>query len=149
ASLASIVGFMQVIPLQFAYENFLRYFVSFYVACHYREIISGVLAFRRLLTLLTAGTAFVVLVGAIYVVESRLFAGIGHFASAICGVVGLFIASGFMTANTLGAVLAYIGRHTLPIYLAHVPLVALMAHGFAGLEAERLGAAAIVLPLVA
>lgn len=150
AAVLSIAFFARADTGNIAWNGIGRYFVFFMVGCFFRDRIVAFVERSGVWLGLGLGAAFVVLAGGVLLLDSRV-----PFITGMLIVASLLaIGSGLVLARSLStwrptAWLAYIGRHTLPVYVIHVLIVSALTIAVlpaAGTGALRL--AAPVLPLL-
>lgn len=126
AAAASAIGFSNLFPLPFAVSNILQYFIFFYTACHYRELI-GSLSSRPVALALASAPLFAVCTIVALRSGSWWVDGPTEFLAAFGGIGLMVAAATLIESSSVGNFLAYFGRHTLPIYVIHLMLVTLGA----------------------
>jgi uncharacterized membrane protein YcfT len=126
AILISIAGFSGALPLSWVHANILKYFVFFYAACNFRQLIATWVSARFKL-LLSLAPAYLVLVLAVDVSPWRALDGALLFLSAVVGVLCISTFADIIAPPRAGRGLAHIGQNTLGIYLVHVMCLAALA----------------------
>lgn len=123
-----------------AHRNALRYFVFFYGAAMSPQIVIGIGSWRLVSGILALSIAFI-LCYALYCLIDGPLAAPARFGASIAGVGLLLLLARILDRFALPSrLLRYLGRNTLPIYVAQVPLIAIYVAGF-----KAMGLAEIVL----
>lgn len=122
AAAVSILGYSGWLDVAFTHENLFKYFFFFYGACYFRE------AFERLqknplVSTAVSGCLFIVLSILAYKAQSYWIDGPALFLAAVAAVCAVS-ALCFLAQKTFASkAFAYLGTHTLPIYVVHVMVV--------------------------
>jgi uncharacterized membrane protein YcfT len=124
AAVISVLFFARFDTGNIAWNGMGRYFLFFVFGCYCRELVMRFVERRHLPTGIVLGVAFVALCYLAFTAESDLPGITGTL------VIGSFFALGsgiiiarFLTRFRWMAWLSYVGRNTLPVYVAHVLLV--------------------------
>ncbi|MCE4268212.1 acyltransferase [Rhodococcus sp. MS16] len=123
AALVSAAFFAGVSVGNISYNGMFQYFVFFLTACHYREqITQGIQSLPRW-SFIVAGLAFGAIGGAAQALGSEQVYGVMFVVSAAAVIAGLTFSRAI--ENLPGASkVAWVGEHTLPIYVSHVLIIA-------------------------
>jgi len=129
-----------------AWELTARYAFFFVLGWHGRRLVERVAARSSPLWVVTAAVLAVAVAGASVLLGLHDVPGVA-FALNLVAVTGGVLASAQLARWRIGRGVAALGRRTLPIYLANVPLVALLTALLAGIDppaAAQYGIVALV-----
>jgi uncharacterized membrane protein YcfT len=132
-----------------AHRNSILYFVFFYTAAVAPQLIRSLGNVRLWRSLAICAGVFAVATLAIRAADVDIIVGIARFAASIAGVAALLLFSRLIDrVEPVARLMHYIGRNTLPIYVAQVPLIALFTTFLSWAGAARLGTLANALMVV-
>lgn len=130
-----------------AYDGMLRYYLYFLIGIHFRKLFFSLAAKPRpIMTVLAIGAFW----GFLTLIHET---GLGHIAgsrtvlSIIAIVVGVLLAK-LVSRTPLHRPVAYLGKNTLPIYVAHVIVIAVMTSAMLVIAPTPSRALTLVLPAV-
>jgi uncharacterized membrane protein YcfT len=109
-----------------AHYHAVENFVVFYLAAQLRPRVLAHVAGARLGGTFALGAGFFILAGLALVSTGFVKGALGSAATAVGVLAGLRLARPLAGAPLLGPVLALLGRLSLPVYLTHVILLALL-----------------------
>ena len=154
ASLLAMGNFSAGIPQityiydSLAYGNSLRYFAFFYIACCFPQLIMLLGKVRILPWLVTSAVLFLVMYKLRGEMAPYFPAGTYQLMMSVIGVAAMLLSARALVIFPLvDRALEYIGRNTLPIYVAQVPVIAALAYVVADLGAGQLGIFKNAVPL--
>ncbi|WP_239024770.1 acyltransferase family protein [Sphingomonas corticis] len=129
-----------------AYRNSMLYFVFFVAAALMPQLIFriGVLSGRWVLPALASSFAILAIARAAPI---PIFDGTARLASSVLGVSGVLIASRIVTSNVVGQAFNYLGKNTLAIYVAQIPVICIfmaLMHPYVGQAGKLVTAAGTV-----
>jgi uncharacterized membrane protein YcfT len=98
----------------------------FLAGLRFRPLIERWAAFVKVRHLVIGGAAYAVIIGAVQVVGAQDWYGVWPAVCILAVAVGIAAAVQLERSRAVGALLARLGRQTLPIYVMHMPLLALL-----------------------
>jgi uncharacterized membrane protein YcfT len=104
------------------YQNLFFFLAGLY----FRPVVGKLAASAGWRRLVLTGGAYAVVLAAMAVTGARSWPGVWPAASAVATVFGVMAAAMVARWTAVAGVLAAIGRRTLPIYVLHMPLLALL-----------------------
>lgn len=112
----------------FAWRNMFMYYVFFLVGMHFRRTIVELVGRTRPWHVLVLALCTVAALYGVRAVGARSIPGTWLLVSCVAVAFGL-AASSQLDRTRLADRLSHVGRNTLPVYLIHVPVVALLVAG--------------------
>jgi len=122
AATVSMLGYSGSLGVAFTHENLFKYFFFFYGACYCREALEQLQKTPVLSTFL-GGCLFALLSVIAYKSQSYWIDGPALFISAIASVCAVSTICFLVQETVVSRSFAYLGSHTLPIYVVHVMVV--------------------------
>lgn len=122
AALVSVLGYSGTLHIPFTHENLFKYFFFFYGACFYRETFERMQKNPSLLIIL-GGCLFVVLSLLAYKSQLSWIDGPSLFLAAVAAVFAVSSICVLAQGTSISRAFAFLGTHTLPIYVIHVMVV--------------------------
>lgn len=128
-----------------AHRNTAMYFVFFYGAARFPQLVTSLSSWRTTRGLATMLTFFAFLSIASFILPHPLHV-LTKFASSIVGVAALFLVARVLDGwPPTRRILRYVGLNTLPIYVAQIPLIAVFVTILQVTGAASLGQGALLL----
>jgi uncharacterized membrane protein YcfT len=124
----SVVATADLLPLHGNQRSLLANLAFFLAGARFRPAIERLAATATVRRLALTGSAYAATLAAMAVAGAQTFPGVWPLVSVVATVAGVTAAAVACRWGALGTVLAGLGRQTLPIYVLHMPVLALL-HG--------------------
>jgi uncharacterized membrane protein YcfT len=149
AALSAVVGSGRLDVDNFAWRNMAVYYVFFLAGAHLRRTVE---AFAEAVTpLRTAGLAVAAAAGAaaVHLGDLKGLPGVWLALSCLAVAAGVALSAQVARIPRVAGTVAELGRRTLPVYLLHVPGVALLVAVLEAAVEPALGPGALLVPVLA
>ncbi|MGM0931631.1 MAG: acyltransferase family protein [Actinomycetota bacterium] len=125
ASAAVSVLFLSIPSWNISWNGMGKYFFFFLAGCYLRDLAFGWVRKRNWGRTVLVGALFIAGAGALAVFDLTRF-GPAAFLVRVVAVAFGFLLAAWVVSLPGGSVLEYLGRNTLPIYVAHVIVIAFL-----------------------